>query len=241
MTKSGTFHDLLAAAVEPGCPVCRLVDASVRGRIEAFFYEQLNIVERRAEIRDARGFCSAHASLLPGPARMTGTAIIHHDILNDVARQIAALAPKRAGSFASILALAARSAIKSVRDAVIPKRNCVLCDYEREQEAIYLRSLARDLSDKRMYEAFKAGGGLCLPHFQTVLAVGDVGLDQLATLIDLQRAHIERARDELAVYLEKANGSYGFEPSAADDPLSDAPIRATRMVSGRILRADGRR
>jgi hypothetical protein len=245
MNKSGTFFELIEAMGEPGCPVCRLVDKSVRARIDAFFYEQLNIIERRAEIRDARGFCSAHASLLPGPARMAGTAILHHDILNDVARQITALAPRRTGSFASVLALALRGAIRNVRDAVVPRRNCVLCDYERDQEVIYLRALARDIKEKRLYEAFKSSTGLCLPHFQTALGVGDVAVDHLAMLIDLELAHIEQARDELAAYMRKSNGSYddqgpdggaGFSPEEADSPL-----RAARMVSGRILRVDGRR
>ncbi len=244
MSKTGTFFDLIGALGEIGCPVCRLVDTSVRGRIDVFFYEQLNIVERRTEIRDARGFCSAHASLLPGPARMAGTAILHHDILNDVARQIAALAPRRAGSFASILAIALRGAIKNVRDTVAPRRNCVLCDYERDQEVIYLRALARDISDKGMYEAFKAGSGLCLPHFQTALGVGDVAVDHLATLIDLQRAHIEKARDELAGFIQKTNASdqdVDGPGRAFTEAEADAPVRALRMVSGRILRVDGRR
>jgi threonine dehydratase len=54
MNKSGTFFELIEAMGEPGCPVCRLVDKSVRSRIDAYFYEQLNIIERRAEIREAR-------------------------------------------------------------------------------------------------------------------------------------------------------------------------------------------
>ena len=41
----GARQALIEAMGEPGCPVCRLVDKSVRSRIDAFFYEQLNIIE----------------------------------------------------------------------------------------------------------------------------------------------------------------------------------------------------
>lgn len=241
MTQHGTFHDLITAMAEPGCPVCRLVDAATRARIDMLFYEQLTLVEIRAEIRAARGFCSAHASLLPGPTRMAGNAILHHDVLNDVTRQLGELAPRRTGSFASILALAARGAIRAARDVIAPKRACVLCDYEREQEVLLLRALARDLGDRRMYEAFKASQGLCLPHFHAALGVSDVSVERLTLLIDLQRAHLERTRDELSAWMAKQNGSYDFEAPDLADPQGDAPSRAARLVSGRVIHTDGRR
>src|SRR5205085_4413350 len=62
-------------------------------RIDAFLYEQILVLERRAEIRAARGFCSVHGTMLTGVGYMQGNAILQHDVLNDVLREISKVVP----------------------------------------------------------------------------------------------------------------------------------------------------
>ncbi|NJM26301.1 MAG: HAD family hydrolase, partial [Bacteroidia bacterium] len=94
--KPNTYHEILSTLKQPGCAICRSVDSAVRQRIDAFLYEQITIIERRTEIREARGFCSAHGTLLNGVGYMLGNAILQQDVLNDVLREISKALPRSA-------------------------------------------------------------------------------------------------------------------------------------------------
>lgn len=235
--KSRTYFELLDGLKEPGCAVCQLVDRSVRQRIDVFFYEQLNVIERRAEIREARGFCSFHGSMVPGHGRMVGAAVVYQDVLNATLRDLNAALPRRGTSLGARLGAMVRLAAKGARDAIRPRRPCVLCDYEREQETIYLHTLAREMKDKAMHDAFKASSGVCLPHFAMALGLGDVAAESLAAFIEIERDLLEKLKADIDEYVRKSNGSYDFDTMG---PEADAPLRATRMVSGRVIHADGR-
>lgn len=235
--KSHTYFELLDGLKEPGCVACLLVDRAVRQRIDVFFYEQLNVIERRAEIREARGFCSFHGSMVPGHGRMVGAAVVYQDVLNATLRELNAALPRRGTSLGARLGAIVRLAAKSARDAVRPRRACVLCDYEREQETMCLHTLAREMKDKAMHDAFKASSGVCLPHFSMVLGLGDVAAESLAAFIEIERDHLEKLKSDVDEYVHKSNGSYAFD---AMGPEADAPLRATRMVSGRVIHTDGR-
>ncbi len=87
-TKSSVYHELIEAMAQPGCAVCRLIDRAVRQYVDVFFYENITTVERRREIREARGYCSVHGSMLTGHSRMLGAAIVHQDVINDVVREL---------------------------------------------------------------------------------------------------------------------------------------------------------
>lgn len=231
--KSNIYFDLLEALEQSDCPVCRLVDRDVRQYIDGFFYESLTVVERRAEIRAARGFCSVHGSILAGNSRTLGTAIIHHDVINDVLRGF----PGGTGtSGRGRLSGALVGALSGVRDAVMkalrPQRECVLCTHERHQERIVLETLLKELNDERMREAFSRSNGICLPHLQVAMQLKSAKDADIRQLIELQRAIMERVRGELETFIHKSNGSYEF---VAMGDEATAPARATRMVSGRVF------
>lgn len=231
--KSNIYFDLLEALQQSDCPVCRLVDRDVRQYIDGFFYESLTVVERRAEIRAARGFCSVHGSILSGNSRTLGTAIIHHDVINDVLRGFpgGAGTPGR-GGIGGALTGALSGARDAVAKALRPQRECVLCSHERHQERIALETLAKELDDERLREAFARSNGVCLPHMQVAVQLKSVKETDIRRLIELQRAIMERVRGELETFIHKSNGSYEFVAMGEE---ATSPARATRMVSGRVF------
>ncbi len=241
-TPSRITHDLLDALHQPDCPVCRLVERDVRQYIDGFFYESLTVVERRAEIRRARGFCPTHGSILAGHSRTLGTAIVHHDVLNDVLRgfpDAAEATPTRlAGGPAQILRRALTPLRKAVAAALHPQHECVLCAHERHQERIVLETLLNGLSDQKLGDqniptAFEASDGICLPHLEAALALPSTAAAQ-RRLINLQGALMRRLHAELALFIHKNNGSYEFVTMGDE---AGAPARAARMVSGRTRRS----
>jgi hypothetical protein len=239
-TKNNTYFELIEAMQQPGCPVCRRVDVSVRQYVDVFFYENITNVERRGEIRAARGYCSVHGAMLAGHSRMLGTAIIQHDVLNDVLRGIDKVLPnderertrddaKSKGSTLRLLPSRLRNGLLS---AVRPRRNCPLCDYERDQEHILLRTLINEMHEPPMRAAFERSSGLCLPHFQIALQSSGVNEDGLRIVARIERNLLESLKAELDEYLKRSNGSYEYEGMGKE---ADAPGRAVKTVSGRVF------
>ena len=224
--KTSTFYDLLEALKQPGCAACRLSDRYVRENIDSFFYENITNVARREDIRRSRGFCSQHASMLPAPARMLGTAILHHDVLNDVLREM-----KRSRGLKRVLGK------RPLADAVAPKRECILCEFERDREQFVLSTLVNLIDEPELRAAFVPSDGICLPHLQSALRMAHINAAALAKFVGMQSIKMAKLRDELHEYIARSNGSYGCEGMGDE---ADSPLRAVRMVSGRIVRHDGR-
>ena len=229
-------HDLTEAFRQPDCPVCRLIERDVQQYIDGFFYESITVVERRAEIRSARGFCPPHGAILAGHSRALGTAIMHHDVLNDVLRGFPGDNQENQRRTTPIQAL--QQAFAPLRQRVLqalqPKHVCVLCAHERHQERVVLEALLEGMRGQLMCSEFTHSGGLCLPHLRAALEIRSARAESARALIEAQGEIMRRLRDQLALFIHKNNGSY---ESSTIGEEAHAPARATRMVSGRKSRA----
>ncbi|MCS7060112.1 MAG: DUF6062 family protein [Anaerolineae bacterium] len=238
-----TYTDLLQALTQPDCAVCRLVNQAVRQHVDVFLYEQLLVLERRAEIRAARGFCSIHsAMLIAGHGRMLGAATLYQDVLNDVMRQlegaVRTVSPGAAPSrLQRMFSIGWRGILRKVARIVRPQRACPLCEYERRQETVVLRALLNDIYDPILGAAFERSAGLCLPHFQMALLLPDVATDHQLRLVELERGILSTLKAELEAYIAKRNAGREAEPMGAE---ATAPARAGRLLAGRIVHSDGR-
>jgi hypothetical protein len=237
--KSNTHFDLIEMMAQSGCAVCRLVDGAVRQYVDVFFYENITNVERRAEIREARGYCSVHGALLAGHSRMLGTAIIQHDVINDVLREINRALPEtepakgaRSRPPRPLDDLAIAPLRRALLGAVKPKRDCPLCEYERHQERALLHALINGIQEADMRAAFEASSGLCLPHVQAALHLRGVSADDLRLLMQIERDILQNLKAELDDYLAKSNGSYDYAGMGRE---ADSPVRAVKLVSGRVF------
>ncbi|MCS6849076.1 MAG: DUF6062 family protein [Anaerolineae bacterium] len=230
--KSSAYYELIEAMSQPGCPICRLVDRAVRQYVDVFFYESVTNVERRAEIREARGYCSVHGALLAGHARMLGIAIIQHDVINDVLREVNRILPEARAQRRPLDQLTGAPMRRAILGAVKPKRACPLCEYERDQEGMLLHALAGEIQDEAMHHAFARSSGLCLPHLQALLQLRGVASHHLRLLLQIERDILTALKAELEEYLAKSNGSYDYAGMGRE---ADSPLRAVKLVSGRVI------
>jgi len=83
-TQTTSFHDLRDALAQPGCAVCRLKADSAGRFPDRLLWESVNDVISRHRIRQAQGFCHAHAWSLVRAGASLGVAIIMHDVLGSV-------------------------------------------------------------------------------------------------------------------------------------------------------------
>jgi hypothetical protein len=241
--KSSVYHELIEAMEQTGCPVCRLIDRAVRQYVDVFFYENITNVARRAEIRASRGYCSVHGAMLGGPSRMLGIAIIQHDVINDVLREVNKTLPRteaatarksdrKSGKPTPLDDLSATPLRNALLNAVKPKRLCPLCEYESDTERNLLRTLINDIGEVELQTAFEKSTGLCLPHVQAALQLRGVSADGLRRVMQIERDILQSLKAELDEYLVKSNGSYDYQGMGDE---SDSPARAVRLVSGRVF------
>lgn len=73
---------LIAALAEPGCPVCRCLEADARRDLAAYLREQTMDPAGRAALRRAGGFCAWHTGLLRDAADgIVSVALLAEDLV----------------------------------------------------------------------------------------------------------------------------------------------------------------
>jgi Family of unknown function (DUF6062) len=228
--------ELIAACRQPGCPVCRLVHAGVRHYLQNIFYESVNDIDLRKQLRDSLGFCMEHAriSLQPGVGDALGVSIIYNDILTNLLRRLPDVRPSASRGTNILSHLRSNRSISAstnqLQQALTPKTACPACVQREELERIFCPALGAHLADETLANALQAGDGLCLPHLRRVAPeVKDDG-DWLV-LLGSERARLESLQAELAEFIRKSDyrfhdESIGFE--------RDAWRRSVRWVTGEV-------
>ena len=230
---SRTYFDLLSALRQPDCAVCRLVGDAALRYVDILIYENITNIARRRDIREARGFCSPHTSMfMSGFGRLLSMATLEQDILNDVLRNLRGAPAGRPKAFSIIGALFRRTK-HSVRAAILPARQCPICEYEHSQERVMLGTLIQFIDNGEMREALEASAALCLPHY--TMALGMRG--NLAPIIKKEEVVLKQVKRDVDAYVHKRNPAYSHEEMGEE---IDVPARAARLISGRILHRDGR-
>ena len=228
--------ELIAACRQPGCPLCRLVQAGVHHYLQNLFYESVNDIELRKQLRDSLGFCDEHAriSLQPGVGEALGVSIIYNDILTNLLRQIPHIgptAPQRTRILSRLRSNRLQAAsINELQDALAPKGTCPACIQREELERIFCPALGANLADEPLANALQAGDGLCLPHLRRVASeLRDE--DGWRILLGSTRAHLESLQSELAEFIRK--NDYRFR-SESIGPERDAWKRSVHIVTGEV-------
>ncbi len=230
-----SFYNLRDGLALPGCVVCRLKTESVDRFLDGLLWECVTDPEKRAEIRQARGFCREHAWRLIRPGAAVGVAIIARDVLQS-ALETMGDSPSRTPSPWSLRQV--REAIVTIRrvsattglvSRLEPQIRCSACIWAEQMESVYLQSLADNLlGDEGLLAAYELSDGLCLPHFrQTLVHAHDEPVFE--ALVGAQRAVWQRLVGHLDEFIRKSD--YRFQGESWGEER-DAWLRAIVAMSG---------
>jgi hypothetical protein len=228
--------ELIAACREPGCPLCRLVQAGVRRYLQNLFYESVNDIDLRKQLRDSLGFCGEHAriSLQPGVGDALGVSIIYNDILTNLLRQLPDVRPSKPEGTNILSRLQSNrsfsASLNELRQALASRANCPACVQRDELEDIFCPALGAHLTDEPLANALQAGDGLCLPHLRRV-APEVRGEGGWLVLLGSTRARLESLQAELAEFIRKNDYRFHAESFGVE---RDAWQRSVRMVTGEV-------
>jgi hypothetical protein len=241
--QTASFYDLRDALPQPGCAVCRLKTSSVDQFLDSLLWESVNDPDKRQEIRQAQGFCHAHAWRLAYPGALLGVAIIMRDVLQNALRAIEnapfqALppwSPRRMYEALNPKQQAAATAALASR--LEPQAACPACVWAEKMEGIYLDVFISNLlGEEGLLAAYRSSDGLCLPHFRQVLS--RVREERaFEALIDAQRAIWERLVGDLSEFIRKSDYRFRHESWGEE---RDAWLRAIAALTGLRLERDER-
>jgi hypothetical protein len=220
--KDTLYFELLEALQAEGCALCRLARKASDSYINALLYEGVVDVPIREELRNARGLCRRHAWQMVGKrGSVLGTAVIYRDVLNTLAKtlQEQAAAPQRWRGSGE--ALARRLAATA---------ECPACRLEEDAERRSAKTLLKHLVSAEMAAAYAAARGLCLPHFQAVLA--HAGDQAARTLAQWQESALCHLRDELDELIRKHD--YRFRGEAISEEEAASWKRAVAAAIGEL-------
>ena len=235
---SVSYHNIIQASSEAGCPLCRLSEKSVTAYLGALMYELVNDPEARDQIRETLGFCNPHAHyLLTLKGSALGTGIIYRDVVNTILKQLegARYTQPRGASLHRLPealdpqrpALGSEAAVR----ALSPRAPCPVCVQQEKMEALAVSALLAGLEDEKLRAALRGSAGLCLPHLRRALqAVRSQAAFE--ALVSLTRDRYAALRAELDEFIRKNDYRFQHEGMGAE---GDSWKRAVDAMTGRPL------
>jgi hypothetical protein len=228
-------HKLLEACHEPGCPICRIEQASVVRYLDNHLYENVNSPRWRDRLRASLGFCQEHAWLAVNQrlGDALGFSIIYRDVLNHALTELerSSIFPPTTRGLGSLLRQVpqqTRSWIENVLSTLTPRKHCPACEYREETTRTTLSILLEGWKTAEVREALQTSDGLCFVHLRGALELArDSSVSE--ALLTLHRAKLEGLRAELDEFIRKNDyqlieAGFGAE--------RDAWLRAISMVVG---------
>lgn len=227
MSRTSAYSDLIAACREAGCPICRLSERASDRYINAILDDGVNDVDVQLRFVASRGLCNRHAVRLVDRAdRAVSIAHLHRAVIDNVLSSIKgeaevidhALRRKWPGTERQ----------RFLAAMLNPHRECPACEQQAAIEHMALSELGKRLFELEFVEAFEESSGLCLPHFRQALMVMR---DEASAyrLIELQRTHFQRVRDQLNEFIRKNDVRFSGEGLGVE---GDSWLRAIAIVSG---------
>ena len=176
--KTTLYYDLIEALSGEKCPVCSLLFSRVNNNMDYFLYEQVNNGRLRERIRNDRGFCRRHASMLLSMGDPLSHAQIYSDLLSDVLKMFGNIGPgeKNAG-----------------------RSSCLFCEEEERYENDICDSFASSMSEEEFTEKFRSNGYLCLDHYKKILSSCDklhLSFDK-RRITEIEKEKIEKIKEGL--------------------------------------------
>ena len=230
--KSFTYFALLEAFDKQGCPICRFMAEYSQSYLETLFYEQVNDVGIRRQLRASRGFCNWHAWQARQIASSAlGVAIMANDLITE---EVTRLDDLLRGPMITRLQypIQQRIAPKSLRAFMRgwqQREVCPACQVILEHERHALETILNSLHDGDFTRRFERSAPLCILH--TTRAAETQGTHPgLRELIELQRHKYAHLVGELDQLCRKHDYRFAHESWGAE---ADSWLRAIELLAGK--------
>ena len=204
MGKDMVYYNLLEAVSNDNCPICTLLSKQTHQMMDSFLYESVTDRSLRKKIREARGFCNTHSSMLLQKGDPLAHAILYQDLLQ----------------------LAIEDCEKKRFSKYEDRRMCPFCEQTLNSEKTYTLLFIEAFAEKEFFQAYRAGGMLCMTHLHEIYKANKAAYPQIAkeTLPKYQKliAHLQE--------IQRKN-NYRFSNEAWGEETKNAWRRAVAVIN----------
>jgi len=144
------YFAVLDACETKECPICFLVKDGIERYFNNLLYENINDSGFRKKFRKNFGFCNYHSYKFLSYNDTLAISLTHRDLLIDIIHKL-----------------------KTGDIRYPPRKNtnkCIVCELIKEVEERYISVIIEYLDDEEFKRKFLASEGLCIPHYESLLA-----------------------------------------------------------------------
>jgi hypothetical protein len=221
------YYNLIEALNEEGCPVCNLLEQSVRRYMSSLLYESVNDPLVRKRLREASGFCNTHAWQLKRLGDGLGQSIIYEDLVSSVSAWMKNM--KKSIAYTRGF----RNGLKRGRSQVAlmtRKISCPVCSRKSRTEERVILVFIKSFRELEFSRLFQDSSGLCLPHLFSALNKGEKDEAFVRDLLEIEIGKMESLTVEMREYQRKHDYRYIREGFGAE---GDSWVRAIEKLVGR--------
>jgi hypothetical protein len=182
-------------------------------------YSKTTAVEMRAHLREARGFCMAHALQLGEIGHALDLSIIYQDVLMTLQEALERPSPRQATS---------RRGRTGLSKGLGPQGSCPACAHRAALTDVYVETFLDHLIDPEFVARVRAAAPLCLPHYRQTIEQS-APPEVFQTLREIQVAHWARLVAELGEFVRKHDHRFRHETVEKE---GTAWIRAIDAIVG---------
>lgn len=165
------YHVVLEALEQDGtgCPLCGFVQRQEQSYFESMLYSWVGTEGFQDRFLAADGFCSAHAHRFGACHDGVAVAMLYAPLLRH-RRQW--LRERRQSWIRRVVRRVGtvRNVGPAARGSRANPSDCPLCSQIGTWEHQFLTNLTRHQGDQDLQRAFRAGPGLCLPHYRQLVS-----------------------------------------------------------------------
>lgn len=211
---------LRVAFEQEGCPVCTVVLENMNMAMETWNYEGFTDVEHRQFLTHVRGFCPLHTWQLAQRNNAFQLAVVYQEILDDILEKMA----DDGGDQENGQQVAGSDVIASMKrlfqaeppptqDAAHLYAQCPFCHTRATLEQRLIERLVEMVRFEEMQQRLCQSTGLCRLHFIRTRQYAEThDTPQLRTLVECQRACLQRSLHEVQELIRKHDYHFSQEP-----------------------------
>jgi len=231
-----TYHDLIEACEESGCPICYLSQKLVAKYLKMLFYDSGNDPEIRDRIRRRKGFCYEHSWLVLD-ARL-GSALALAIVSRDLVQSFLPAVPsihQKANFLAKIKGKLQTTKWQTTIDKwLTPQEPCLACQQHDLVEERIVKTFIESLEKENFLAVLKKSDGICRPHLHQLLA-SPISPNSAEKIIKLTTEKWGQLSEELTEFIRKHDFRYSKEEIGIE---RDSYKRAIAALVGNKLNTD---
>lgn len=215
------YFDLIDAMAEESCPVCFLLKRDARKLLRTILYESVTEPETHAIFRESFGLCNVHGWQMAEQGNVMSIAVLYSAVVDEALKRTKnhqAVSSKRLRDMLNL------TSKRTLNHAVKANAPCPVCQRVDQNQARYLSVFADKLTDTRFIKSFETSDGLCLSHFQQVVA-----LNSTDTFVEIQRSKWQSLHDDMQEFIRK------YDPTEVDHTMGkegNSWLRTIRKLVG---------